>query len=220
MRIGFVSDIHGNLPAFKVVLERLEGIEVYCLGDLVGYNPYPNEVIEIVRKRGINCIMGNHDYAVLTGDVSNFSYIAAEAVMWTKKRTSDNNLKFLASLPKVLSKRGFYMVHGSPRDPLDEYVFPEHSYMDAFLELIEQDILVMGHTHVPFVHSSEKGIIFNPGAVGQPRDGDPRASYAIFDTDTGKISIERAEYDINTVAGEIKKSGLPVALADRLFLGY
>ena len=222
--LAIISDIHGNLPALKVVLEKIEDADlIICAGDLVGYNPYPNEVIWEIKKRKIPCILGNHDRAVITDDYSNFNIYAKIAAMWTRKALTRENLIFLASLKssmRSLEYENFKISvhHGSPWDE-DYYVYPD-MVRESILEYENPDLLVLGHTHVPFIKRFKKGTILNPGSVGQPRDGDPRASYALADIKRGIYEIKRVEYPIDEVAERILKEGLPEFLARRLYIGY
>lgn len=220
-KIAIISDVHSNIYALDKVLSRIKGMEVFCVGDLVGYNPYPNEVIEMIRDNGIISIMGNHDHAVITGDTLWFNPIAARAIHWTRGVIEDENLEFLKTLPNLYVHEHFTMVHGSPRDPLDEYVYSDYpeETLKGFLKGVSST-LILGHTHVPFVKNLNGKLIFNPGGVGQPRDYDPRASFAIFDTENGEVEIKRVEYEISKVADEILDQGLPKELAYRLYLGY
>ncbi len=222
MKIAFISDIHGNLIALEEVLDSIGKTKVVCLGDLVGYNPFPNEVVEIVKEKKIASIMGNHDYATLTGDVSWFNPIAARAILWTRKVLKEENFEFLSKLKISLIENDIYCVHGSPLNPLEEYVFPDYptNLLNKFLKVAKTKTVALGHTHVPFVRYLEEGIIFNAGSVGQPRDGDPRACYVIFDTKKENVEIVRVEYDIDAVAKEIIKAGLPKELALRLYKGW
>lgn len=230
MKLAVVSDIHANLPAFEAVLKEMENEEdiskTICLGDLVGYNPFPNEVIEIIKREKIECIMGNHDYAVITKDASWFNYMAADAIKWTAKKIKKENLGFLKKLPfsmtLKLKNRTLFLVHGSPREPLYEYVEPWYSE-----ELLKEfaskySILALGHTHVPFfklVGNRSKKLVFNPGAVGQPRDNNSMASYAILDIEKNSIEIKRVDYNIKKTADEIIVQGLSSFLAERLYKG-
>jgi diadenosine tetraphosphatase ApaH/serine/threonine PP2A family protein phosphatase len=221
MEVAVLADIHANLPALEVVLEEIEGLFLYCGGDLVGYNPYPNEVIERIRGLGAVSILGNHDHAVVTGDTSWFNPVAAEAIDWTRREIAPPNLAYLESLSPVYED-GLYMAHGSPRNPLEEYVYedaPEYSLRDL-LTHTERDVIVLGHTHVPFFRYLEGRLLFNPGSVGQPRDGDPRASYALLDTERKRVQIRRVPYDVEAVAEAILHAGLPEKLATRLFYGW
>lgn len=219
MEYVFISDVHGNLPALEKVLGEAGGLEVFCAGDLVGYNPWPNEVIELMKSMNVKCVLGNHDYAAVTGDASDFNFVAVEALGWTRKKLTAENMSYLKSIPKTLSTLDFFMVHGSPRDPLYEYVYPENPYLEGIVNEVLQDVVVLGHTHFPFVRKAGGKIVFNPGSVGQPRDGNPKASYAVFNTETREVVIRRVEYPISEVAGMIEAVGLPSKLAQRLYFG-
>jgi putative phosphoesterase len=220
MKVAVLADIHANLPALEEVLGEVEGLPKFCCGDLVGYNPFPNEVIELVKKENIVSILGNHDYAVLTGDMSWFNPTAARAVEWTMKELTSENLDYLKNLSQSYGNE-FHMIHGSPKNPLEEYVYPEdpeYIFKD-FFNYTKNDIMVLGHTHVPFIKRIDEKLVFNPGSVGQPRDFDSRASYAILDTETKDVEIKRADYDIEKTAEKIMEKGLPGRLAMRLFSG-
>lgn len=224
MRLALISDVHSNLPALETVLEAAEdaGAEaILHAGDVVGYNPFPNEVIELLRARGIRSIQGNHDRAALSGDTSWFNPYAAQAIAWTRTRLSKASKSFLASLPiereTEVEDLPVRVVHGSPADP-DEYVFPQQAEA-SLLELARARVLVMGHTHFPFVMEAQEGLIVNPGSVGQPRDGDPRASWALLDLPEGGVELRRTTYDVRAVQEEILARELPAFLAERLSVG-
>jgi putative phosphoesterase len=219
MEIAVIADVHANLPAFEAVLEDIGGLEIFSCGDIVGYNPFPNETLEIFSKRGIAGIIGNHDQALLIGDTGWFNASAAQSINWSRDRVSNKNRGYLQSLPEIFQNEKFKAVHGSPRNLLYEYVFPEcpEETLSSFLK--DTDVLVLGHTHIPFIKQMKKGLVFNPGSVGQPRDGDHRASYAIYDPEKGKVNIKRVSYDIDRVAKEIEKKGLTGDLAERLYKG-
>lgn len=220
MRVAVLADLHSNLPALRAVLRDVKKAKFYCNGDLVGYNPYPNEVIELIREREVICTMGNHDHAVLTGNTAWFNPHAAGALKWTKEKITKENLEFLASLPLFHSSQ-FYMVHGSPRNYFDEYVtedYPEE-VLKGFLTLSGQGVACLAHTHIPFVKRLEERLIFNPGSVGQPRDMDPRASYALLDLEKKSVEIKRVAYDVEEVVEDINKEGLPEVLGYRLSRG-
>jgi len=224
---AFVSDIHANLEALRAVLSDFGEGAVYCLGDIVGYGASPNEVIELLRKRKAVCIVGNHDHAALTGDVGDFNAAAAIATTWTSRRLTEENLAFLARLPREtiesISEKRVYLTHGSPDDNLGEYVY-EGTHRDLFefyLGRLGVDAMALGHTHVPFVWSDGRRVVFNPGSVGQPRAGDSRSSYAVLRVELGRISVEsrKVEYDVESAAKRILEAGLPASLAARLFSG-
>ncbi len=223
--LALISDIHGNLPALQCVLEELEnsGVEIIlCAGDLVGYNPWPNEVIWEIRRRNIPCIRGNHDRAVIMDEYSRFNPYAAIAARWSREALTEENMQYLISLrdSMILEHSGYRISvhHGAPFDE-DFYVYPEDA-TEKLLEYDTPDILVLGHTHVPFVKEYPRGVIINPGSVGQPRDGDPRAAYALVDVKRRIYKIKRVPYDIDKVADAIYRTGLPSFLAQRLYLGY
>jgi len=226
-QVAVISDVHSNLEALLEVLSRVKGMDVYCLGDIVGYGANPNEVVEEIRNRRAVALMGNHDYAAVTGDVRMFNPRAAMAAKWTSKTLTSANLEFLGSLPKSRRLRlggvEGYLTHGSPDDPLWEYVDPRtHSeLLGHYLVKLNVGILGLGHTHVPFVDSEGRGVVFNPGSVGQPRDGDWRASYAIVTVEDGEVGVEnmRMEYDWKEASSKIRAVGLPEQLADRLSSG-
>lgn len=224
MRLALISDVHSNLPALEVVLEAVEEVgadRVLNAGDVVGYNPYPNEVIRALRSRGVESIQGNHDRVALSGDVSGFNPYAAQAIKWTRSRLNKVSESFLAGLPlerdASMGDTPLRLVHGSPADP-DEYVFP-YGADASLLRMAGTKVLVMGHTHIPFVKKTNAGILLNPGSVGQPRDGDPRASWALLDLPSGTAELRRTTYDIQTVHDEILARGLPTFLAERLLVG-
>ncbi len=225
--LAFVSDVHSNLEALEAVLENIGETETYCLGDIVGYGASPNEVIGLLRKRGVTCTLGNHDYAVLSRKASEFNARAMRAVTWTIGSLSEESRGFLAGLPtsRTVSFGGtrVYMTHGSPDDNLWEYVFPvTHSDLFGFyLEKLGARVIALGHTHVPFTWAGREGTVFNPGSVGQPRTGDRRASYALLKTSAAGIKVEHrsVEYDVEAAARKIISAGLPESLARRLFTG-
>jgi diadenosine tetraphosphatase ApaH/serine/threonine PP2A family protein phosphatase len=146
--------------------------------------------------------------------------MASAAVEWTRNVLKGRNMRFLSSLPEVIEEDGFFMVHGSPKKHLTEYVYPEAPNLDDYVRGIEKKTLVLGHTHVQFKEKIGEKLIFNPGSVGQPRDGDPRAGYAIYDTKSGELELKRVGYDVKRVADEIVKQRLPDQLALRLYAGW
>jgi putative phosphoesterase len=226
-KVAVISDVHANLEALEEVLRRIRGMTIYCLGDLVDYGANPNEVVEMVRKESAVVIMGNHDQAVVTGDASLFNPKAAISSIWTRQHLNRENLDYLKGLPTEwkfeLDGVSCRLVHGSPDEPLWEYVYPSthHLLFGHYLKKLGVRCLGLGHTHVPFVWEENEGVVFNPGSVGQPRDGDRRASYAILDAE-GKdvgVVIRRVEYDIEGAALKIRKAGLPPVFAERLLTG-
>jgi len=227
MQAVFISDIHGNLEALHAIETTLPDAPIYCLGDVVGYGANPNEVIEWVKEKVEVCIIGNHDLAVLTGDVSWFNQAAAKAIKWTKSVIKPENLSFLANLADraKLNIAGLktLLVHGSPDDPLSEYVYLEthSSFFDIYLHREEVELIGLGHTHIPYSWRSSRGVVFNPGSVGQPRSGRPEACYAILNRSDSGFEIEHKliPYDVESAASKILAAGLPTLLASRLFSG-
>ena len=229
MLVAFISDVHGNLPALEAVVEKLEACdEIYCCGDVVGYYPFPNEVVELLISLDVKSVLGNHDYAVLTNDFTGFNSIAREAGVWTVKHISDRSLDYLAELPFSIKTELFEIYHGMPGEGLEslfEYVFPE----DDLEYLIDDRSVVVGHSHIQFVRwfnslNSQLDPFYplfflNPGSVGQPRDGDPRAAYALLDTESWKVKLERTKYNIEEVCEAVEKAGLPDFLCERLYRG-
>ncbi len=225
MMLALISDVHANLIALTAVLEDMSGrgIErIISAGDVVGYYPYPNETVAVFHEKGVTSIQGNHDRAVTTADVSSFNPAASSAVAWTASRLSPASLAYLRELPRHLALRiggvRIAVYHGMPFD--DDHYLYEDECREGLLSMSRSDLLVLGHTHVPFIKRYPSGTIVNPGSVGQPRDGDPEASYAIFDTATRKTTNRRVAYDIEEVASRTRAAGLPSMLADRLSLGH
>ncbi|MFA4956640.1 MAG: metallophosphoesterase family protein [Candidatus Methanoperedens sp.] len=221
MFIGLIADVHSNIVALEAVLLEMDnlGIEkILHAGDLVGYNPYPNETIELFRKRKIISIRGNHERALLSGDMSDLNWHAACALRWTSNTISRENLDYISKIKDTevisLGDTEIFLVHGSPNDP-DEYVYPE-DVEPGLLTMTSSDILVLGHTHIQFKKQFNEGIIVNPGSVGQPRDKDPASAFAILDTDTKRIELERTEYDVEKVIEDMRKTYLPDEIALRL----
>jgi predicted phosphodiesterase len=226
-KLAFISDVHSNLEALEAVLKDIGETEVYCLGDSVGYGASPNEVVGLLRERGVVCILGNHDYAALSGQVNEFNARAMQALTWTMRTLSEESRLFLAGLPRshtvTFKDQKVFMTHGSPDDNLWEYVFPAtHSDLFGFyLEKLGVQAIALGHTHVPFIWVDRQGTVFNPGSVGQPRAGDRRASYALLKVNEVGVAVEHrgVEYDVETAARKIVEAGLPDSLARRLFTG-
>lgn len=239
MRYGIFSDIHGNLEALKAVLgaldqERVDGC--LCLGDLVGYGPQPGECIHEVQKYNCTVIAGNHDYAVCGKiDIGNFNVYAREAILWTREVLGEADAEYLGQLPLVERLDGLELVHGSLYAP-ELFDYLQTSY-DAYLtmERMETPVCFVGHSHVPiaFVQGEvisyclqadvpiawDGKVVVNVGSVGQPRDKDPRAAYAVYDTETRVVSVRRVRYDIEAMVREFQEAGLPTPLGERLRVG-
>ena len=249
MRLAILSDIHANMPALEAVLAAIDAAgveEAWCLGDVVGYGANPDECATAVADRCSLCLVGNHDLAV-TGelDISSFSPAAAAAVRWTQRAAAESTMKFLRGLEPKATDREVALYHASPRDPVWEYVL----WPDQAAECIDhQDARVsfVGHSHVALFFTldgeapaegpkrlakgaqaddgtqldlSEGRWLINPGSVGQPRDGDPRAAWLELDTDAWTATYHRVEYDIERAADAILEADLPEHLAKRLEIG-
>ncbi len=222
-----VSDIHSNLEALSSVIEDMPDLPIFCLGDFVGYGANPNETIHWAKKQNITSVMGNHDFAVITGDTKWFNSRAAEAIDWTRQKIFSLGLKYLSSLPRSrtvnIGKLKMLMVHGSPTDHLFEYVHPEtHEHLfNSYMKKFNVDIIASGHTHVPFVWEGKNGFVINPGSVGQPRSGNPDASYIILKVKNGHVKFEHRQvpYDTGAAADKIKNARLPTFFAERLLRG-
>jgi len=228
MRIAFISDVHSNLHALKMVLNHIESLDIdkiLCCGDIVGYNAFPDECINLLKEKQVDCVLGNHDWAVLTGDASGFNPYGVAGVEYSIIKISRENRKFLENLKREIrffEGASFYLTHGSPRDNIFEYVFPgvPDFVLEEFADMARSDVVVLGHTHVPMERRVGDVLFLNPGSVGQPRDGDPRCCFMVFDTDEFSYKWFRLEYDIDGAANAILKVGLPSFLAERLYHGY
>ena len=229
MRLLILSDIHSNLDALLSVLKHVkeEAEETYekivCLGDLVGYGPNPNEVCEWAineKKNGGIFVMGNHDESISTDcDISDYNPSAKWAIQIQRRMVSELNKKFLRSLPYKETFETVMFVHGSPSFWSD-YIYDEHDAKSNF-RYIKGDICFIGHTHGPDIYRDDKGIpkIVNVGSVGQPRDGDARSCYVIFDTVTKEIITNRCKYDVGLVQEKMRKIEMPAHLVDRIEKG-
>jgi len=241
MRVAVVSDIHSNLHALEAVLaaiDRETPDELWCLGDLVGYGPRPNECCAAIGERADVCLAGNHDLAVRgTIDLEEFHGEAGLAATWTREVLEPQWKELLDGLEPKGSAHGVALYHGSARDPIWEYVLSDESAL-ATLELTDSPLVLVGHSHVALqvVQSGDEvaggvapdgreleldGVraLLNPGSVGQPRDGDPRAAYLLLDLAAQRASFHRVEYDVKTTQREMRDAGLPEMLAARLQLG-
>ena len=241
MRYLVISDIHANLTALKAVLEAAGSFDaVWCMGDIVGYGPDPNECIDyLLQLPNLTCLMGNHDAAVLDQfDVNAFNHEARQATLWTQRILSKDHCQFLLSLPERAVVDGVTLAHGSPRQPRWEYLLDIPTAAANFSHF-ETDLCFVGHTHVPlfFEQDNKTGettgqilkdgavpeiinrMILNPGSVGQPRDHDSRSSFAIFNSETCQWKLNRIEYDIEAVQDRMRAAGLPNRLIFRLTEG-
>ncbi len=242
MQVLVLSDIHGNLPALQAVLLDAGAVDqVWCLGDVVGYGPYPNECIELLRKQpDLVCLLGNHDAAVIGMiPLQTFNQDARLSVQWTSATLRHSNRAWLESLPEVEVHEPFTLVHGSPRNPVWEYLLDPGAASINF-EYFETDYCFVGHTHLPIQFTFTQPhrparwsippvdqetklkprVIINPGSVGQPRDHDPRAAYALLDTAGLTVRYKRVKYDIESVQQRILAENLPERHALRLIEGW
>ena len=245
VRVAVITDVHANLPALEAVLEAAEAAgveETWCLGDVVGYGVEPDACADLVRERCDVCLVGNHDLAVLGAlDIASFSEAAAVAVEWTRDNVRESTLEFLRELEPQGERDGLGLFHASPRDPIWEYVLSREQ-ANAGMDSHPLRIGLIGHSHVALFFSRPEGDndgemrggqasdgaqldlshgswLVNPGSVGQPRDGDPRASWLELDTDAETAHFHRVPYEIERAAAPIAAAGLPKRLADRLYVG-
>ena len=239
MRVAVLSDIHANLVALDAVLRDAGEVDaIWHLGDIVGYGPDPDGVVGRLREREALGVRGNHDAAACGGsEIDWFNPDARRAMEWTRGAISEETRTWLTALPERRTEAGCLLVHGSPREPLWEYVTSEKVARDN-LRLLDTSIGLHGHTHVPVAWlEGAKGIelvrgrpgqrlelagrraLVNPGSVGQPRDGNPEASFAILDTEAGFVEWRRTPYDIGAVQSDMRAAGLPGSLGSRLSAG-
>ncbi|WP_255151560.1 metallophosphoesterase family protein [Halorarius halobius] len=218
MLVGVISDIHANKPALDAVLADMPDVDaLVCAGDVVGYNPWPREAVEAMRERSVPTVMGNHDRAVVTDTTFGFNSMAGAGVEYAKGELRDAQVAWLESLPDERTELDgrVKLVHGHPEDP-DRYTYPAMFSPDM---LGEEDVLVMGHTHVQAHEVYDEGIVMNPGSVGQPRDGDPKAAYALLDLDAMTVEERRVPYGIEQVVDAVEAAGLPSEIGTRLRKG-
>lgn len=243
MRIAVLSDIHSNLVALEAVLAAVGSVDaVWVLGDSVGYGPEPDGVVERLVDVGAVAVAGNHDAAAVgTADLGWFNPDARAAIEWTQRRISAATRAWLAELPTVVTEPPATLVHGSLREPLWEYI-TSGAEAGPNLRLLAERRLGLGfhgHTHIPVlwrrtgeelelhrvadgtvIALDERLVLANPGSVGQPRDGDPRASYLVYDTDRAELAWHRVAYDVGATQALMRRAGLPQWLVERLALGH
>jgi putative phosphoesterase len=217
MRLGVVSDVHGNRVALDAVLDDLPPVDgLVCAGDVVGYGPWPGACVAAVRERDVPTVMGNHDRAVASGTGFRFNAMAQAGVDYAAEALDDDALAWLRALPstRTAADGRVKLVHGHPDDP-DRYTYPEEFSASM---LGEEDVLVTGHTHVQGHRVFDDGVVMNPGSVGQPRDGDPRAAYAVVDLDGPEPTVaeRRVAYDVAAVVEAVESAGLPSRIGERL----
>ncbi|TWU51319.1 metallophosphoesterase family protein [Rubripirellula reticaptiva] len=248
MKRALISDIHGNLEALEAVLADIDVMsvdEIYCLGDIIGYGPNPCECLDLVIRHCKATILGNHDQAALF-DPDGFNPMALQAIYWTRDQLDNGpgssaqinkRWDFLGELPRQVDEGEFKFVHGSPRDPTNEYVFPEYVFDTRKMEILfgkVSQFCFMGHTHLPGVFTTEcefispdecdhhyklgrEKVLANVGSVGQPRDDNNKSCYVILDTDENSLTYRRVDYDRDKTANKIYNiPDLSDALGDRL----
>ena len=239
MRIAVLSDVHANLPALESVLADAGQVDaIWHLGDVVGYGPEPDAVVDRLRAAGAIGVRGNHDAAACGGsEIDWFNPEARRAMEWTRGAITQPTTEWLSALPERRTEGAAELVHGSHREPLWEYVTSE-SVARANLDVLGAQVGLHGHTHVPvaFVLDGERVVtmrgragtplelggrraLVNPGSVGQPRDGDPHASYLLWEPETERVTWRRVEYDVAAVQPAMRDAGLPPSLAARLGVG-
>jgi len=243
MRLAIISDIHSNSEAIDSVLENIENVDEFiCLGDIVGYGADPNYCIKKIKDLNCRCIGGNHDFgAIGRVDINYFNYAAKAAILWTSHQLNKDSTEFLSSLNKKITiEDNVFAVHGSPREPILEYIL-DKNIASLIFKKYNFKICFIGHSHLAGSFSFDennnrinysdfssggyieilknKRYIINCGSVGQPRDGNPRASYGVYDTILKKVVINRVLYPIDLTQKKIINAGLPVILAERLSFG-
>ncbi len=240
MRLAVISDIHGNLHALEAVLTDVdrEGVDaLWCLGDLVGYGPQPSRCCEVIAARASVSLAGNHDLGVLgVLDLEDFFADAADAARWTRDTISADARRYLAGLAPSQETPEAALYHGSPRDPVWEYVLTPQT-AEAALAAAPRQLVLVGHSHIALVFTKARRVqgglapegttvdlssgrmLLNPGSVGQPRDGDPRAAWLLLDLELGRAWFRRTSYPIRLTQAEMRAAGLAEALAERLTSG-
>jgi predicted phosphodiesterase len=242
MRVLVISDIHANLTAFEAVLADAAGKwdKIWCLGDLIGYGPNPNECVTLLRQFEHISLSGNHDWAVLGKiDISTFNTEAQVAIRWTRDTLTADTSAYLDELPPLLVEGLFTLAHASPRQPVWEYILDPLTAALNF-DFFATPYCLVGHTHVPVwfeereideivphmpnyaapLHLNQTRLIINPGSVGQPRDSDPRAAYAILDTDELSWQYHRVSYLVRKTQEQMRQCGMPSRLINRLEYGW
>ncbi|HEX5910515.1 MAG TPA: metallophosphoesterase family protein [Thermoleophilaceae bacterium] len=241
LKIAVLSDVHGNLPALRAVLEDVDAAgpdRVWCLGDLVGYGAHPDGCVQTARERCDVNLAGNHDLGVLDHiDIADFAPHAEQAARWTRENASEETLRYLETLSPRHDGEQIGLFHASPRDPIWEYVLSGTQAAEC-MDFMEPRVSAIGHTHVASYFSRTDGAmaggtaaagtelnidagewLLNPGSVGQPRDGDPRAAWLLLDVEQWTATWRRTEYPVDEAAQAINAAGLPTGLGERLYLG-
>lgn len=243
MRYAIISDVHSNLEAFKVVLfelERESPDQIIFLGDIIGYGPDPNECIKEIREVADMALVGNHDHAAIgRTDIAYFNPYARDAIEWTMEQLTNGEKAYLSELPLTgeFTSDDIFLVHATPKRPQDwNYIFTLEDVLENF-EYFNQRVCFIGHSHVPVIIAMDNSgridilkdeatigkdyrYIINVGSVGQPRDGNPDASYAIYDTEDSIVKIKRVSYNYHKTQEKMKRAGLPYYLIERLARGH
>ncbi|MFQ3294645.1 MAG: putative phosphoesterase [Halobacteriales archaeon] len=234
MKVGIISDVHSNRVALERVLEDMPPVDdLLCAGDVVGYNPWPGECVDALRGVGelgsavrrklrddrsaVPTVAGNHDRAVAGGSAFGFNKMASAGVEHAKDRLTEAQNAWIERLPTERTEFDgrVKIVHGHPDDP-DRYTYPD-DFSPTLLE--DEDVLILGHTHVQDADIFDDGIVMNPGSVGQPRDQNPRAAYAVLDLDAMAVNLHRVAYNVDAVRDAVQEAGLPSRIGDRLVEG-
>jgi len=232
MRIAIISDIHANLEALQkafAVIDERHADEIVALGDTVGYGGSPNECIELLRSRTEYVLLGNHDKAAIDiAEAESFNTVARTAAAWTSQILTEANKDFLRTLPFQIVRHGITFVHSSPFEPEEwHYVLSPAAAAKNFASFATR-LCFIGHSHDPEIYCEDvwtkdvlpgKRYLINVGSIGQPRDGDPRLSFGLYDTETEEYENIRAAYDVKTASEKIRKAGLPTVLAERILAG-
>ncbi|MEZ3145135.1 metallophosphoesterase [Halobaculum sp. MBLA0143] len=221
MRIGLLSDVHGNRVALEAVLADLPPVDrLVCAGDVVGYNPWPADCVETLRDRGVPTVVGNHDRAVAEDTGFRFNAMASAGVDHAREQLDEGALSWLGDLPRRrrLADGQVAVVHDHP-ERQDHYTYPEEFDPSLLAAAGDPEVLVLGHTHLQHHETFDEGVVVNPGSVGQPRDGDPRAAYAVVDLDDRSVAEHRVTYDVDGVAEAVADAGLPEKIGERLYHG-
>jgi len=227
VKVALISDIHSNLEALQAVLRDLPRVNhIVCAGDFVGLCVKPTKTLRVLKRRKLLSVRGDHDHAVISGDFKSLRSPASEIAEWTRKRLGTRELKILESLPMRLELKlnGFRIsvVHGSWKNPLKGRMRPAATEeLAESVKDLDADVLIVGHTHIPFQRMILGKFLINPGSVGQPRDRDPRASYALLDLKREpRVIFRRVEYDVEKARKSIVRAGFPEEFSARLLFGW
>jgi len=227
-KVAVIADVHSNVIALQEVIKHVKNSDlILCAGDLIGYNPWPNECVKLIQQNRVHSVIGNHDAAIVARSNDVMNPQAKAALQYTRQIISDENVEYLNSISKKLTIQvedlKICAYHGSPLFPLKQYVYPwaPQRFLRMLVDMAESDVLILGHTHIPMLFNFNNKLLINPGSVGQPRDKNPRASYMILQIEGQRISVEqhRVDYDTEVVMSKIIEVGLPPFLANRLKRG-